>query len=517
LSRSSKNKLLKLSLGQSVWLAMAVLLCAVTASMLSVYYVDVSRTQQYALAQEQSAARLTEQLTVELVQRVAGEASTLVETSEALSGAARRLGTQRLILTTPNGEKLFDLAPSVEAPNLGAQALVSLTARAMEYGTSTSALAPNTASKQAPLHAVSVRLKATGNVLVAAFALTESALNAAMVGSPIKVSQLRLAESEMSILEGESILLKRQGAVLLAILVSEGSVTSLWWLIAPGLAFGAVGTILASGLLFSAVRRQNDRLNLLARVADNYVSGKAVKLTPSGHKDMISQVSLGMKKMLDVSSARERRLSKLAYRDNQTDLPNKILYLERLEALAEISAKEDEAFSVMAVRVTGLSDAIETLGPDSQNKLMQELASRFLRCLRKKDDDPEHAKTVRANATVARLDEDVFGVLLPITTVHQAQGLGAALAQNIAHQFSLDDRRITLGCQIGVGTYPTHCVAGLALHRAALAALRDAQAGEVDLHVFGQPIKATRIHKATAVAKVANNDMFDFDWDKVVS
>jgi GGDEF domain-containing protein len=492
---------------------------AVIASVIWISQVEEARLDKTAQTQSQAMTRQAERLVEAWSSQVHREASTILDAKAALTGISQRTGAVRVSLFSPNADLLVE-GPGGKDVQLAPTAVAAITAKAMEYGRAASMLPPSSANSRTPLYVIASKLRDPANtndvnVLLAVFSLNSAAFNEVMTVSGKRVVSLSYRQGLVKLGNNEVVLLKGQGDHLVANAQSDMPTDSdLWMLVAPGLAIGFVSSLLAAAFLISAVRRQAERLALLRKAVDGHAQGKVVKLSPSKQKDGVTQLAKSLRSMIEVTSEREKHLLKLAYRDLETDLPNRILYNERISLMLDRVASAEQCFSILAMRVVGLSAALEVVSPDSRIRLLKDLSTRLLRCVRPAE-DMVSASSPLSNATVARLDEDVFGILLPQTDVHQAQGLAAALIQNLTHQFTLDERKIHLRPVIGVATYPSHGVAGMVLHRAALAALADAESSDQPLHLFGQPVKISA-PKRDALPKVAvNRDEFDFDWDKI--
>jgi GGDEF domain-containing protein len=519
LAKLRKSKILKLTLLQSVLISFAFVLVAVIASVIWISQVEETRLEKAAQTQTQTMTRQAERLVEAWTAQVHREVGAIVDAKAALTGIAQRTGAVRVSLLTPNADVLAE-GPGAKDVQLAPTAVATITAKAMEYGRASGLLPPNSANSRSPLYVVASKLRDPANsndvnVLLVVFPLNSAIFNEVMAVSGKRVISLSYRHGIVKLGPNEVVLLKGQGDHLVANAQSDLPPESdLWMLVAPGLAIGFVSSLLAAAFLISAVRRQAERLALLRKAVDSHAQGKVVKLSPSKQRDGVTQLAKSLRLMIEVTSEREKHLLKLAYRDVDTDLPNRILYNERIALMLDQVASAEQCFSILAMRVVGLSAALEVVSPDSRIRLLKDLSTRLLRCVRPSEDMDSQASPL-SNATVARLDEDVFGILLPQTDVHQAQGLAAALIQNVTHQFTLDERKIHLRPVIGVASYPSHGVAGMVLHRAALAALADAESSDHAMHLFGQPVKVSA-PKRDALPKVAvNRDEFDFDWDKI--
>ncbi len=149
-----------------------------------------------------------------------------------------------------------------------------------------------------------------------------------------------------------------------------------------------------------------------------------------------------------IATAIERKqlhthLQRTAEYDQLTDLPNRNLLYDRLEAaLARTRRKELERLSLLYLDLDKFKDVNDTLGHAAGDLLLQEVAKRLKRCLRDTD-------------TVARIGGDEFVVLiegarLPEHASVVAKKIRAALNQPI----DIGEASMHVSASIGVARYP---------------------------------------------------------------
>ena len=139
----------------------------------------------------------------------------------------------------------------------------------------------------------------------------------------------------------------------------------------------------------------------------------------------------------------EQRLSYLAYHDELTGLPNRTLFLDRLERAVSIARRKGGLVAVLAIDLDGFKAINETFGHEAGDLLLKAAAKRVKECLRESD-------------TVARLEGDGFGVILPVLdgakgAREAAQRILAALCRPV---FLAGDE-ISLGASIGIALFPS--------------------------------------------------------------
>jgi diguanylate cyclase (GGDEF)-like protein/PAS domain S-box-containing protein len=138
----------------------------------------------------------------------------------------------------------------------------------------------------------------------------------------------------------------------------------------------------------------------------------------------------------------EARQSYLAFHDALTELPNQILFHDRLERAVSIARRKGGQIGVQVVDLDGFREINDSFGQEAGDLLLQAAAKRITDCLRESD-------------TVARLDNDRFGVILPVLegakgAREAAQRILAALCRPIY----LAGDEISLGASIGIALLP---------------------------------------------------------------
>ena len=140
----------------------------------------------------------------------------------------------------------------------------------------------------------------------------------------------------------------------------------------------------------------------------------------------------------------EEQVQHLAYHDPLTDLPNRMLFTDRLQqALA--TAKRDQAqLALMFIDLDKFKPVNDTHGHNVGDLLLKEVAQRIHDCLRESD-------------TVARIGGDEFVVLLPVIRVAQdalevAEKIRCALNQ----PFELAGHSLSISSSTGIAIYPEH-------------------------------------------------------------
>jgi diguanylate cyclase (GGDEF)-like protein/PAS domain S-box-containing protein len=140
--------------------------------------------------------------------------------------------------------------------------------------------------------------------------------------------------------------------------------------------------------------------------------------------------------------ALEEQLARQAFHDSLTDLPNRALFLDRLGHTLARARRGDGHAAVLFVDLDDFKIVNDSLGHESGDLLLAEVAGRLRSCVRPGD-------------TVARLFGDEFAVLLESPAAgDEAQMVAVRVLERLQAPFELDGREIYASASIGI----TDCV-----------------------------------------------------------
>lgn len=209
-------------------------------------------------------------------------------------------------------------------------------------------------------------------------------------------------------------------------------------------------------------RQEELRPPLIAKLMrQGYLRSEAADLVTQQGKLLHCEVSSSFirvgKQVLTVSSFKDvteqRRLADrirhLAYHDELTDLPNRLLLSDRLEQLLALSERQPMQLALLFFDLDHFKNINDSLGHSSGDAVLQKVGQRLQEQVRKTD-------------TVARLGGDEFVVLLaglpadPQEACQQASQTASKLLASVAMPIQIDGHTLELGCSIGIALAPEH-------------------------------------------------------------
>ncbi len=142
----------------------------------------------------------------------------------------------------------------------------------------------------------------------------------------------------------------------------------------------------------------------------------------------------------------EQKIYQLAHFDDLTGLPNRTLFRQRLEEAMQQTRRDARILPVFYLDLDRFKPINDSLGHHNGDRLLQQLASRLLACL-------------RPNETLARMGGDEFTAILQGQEDRQdalriAQQVARKMLDAMSQPFQLDEHPIYITGSIGIVFYP---------------------------------------------------------------
>jgi len=149
--------------------------------------------------------------------------------------------------------------------------------------------------------------------------------------------------------------------------------------------------------------------------------------------------------------AAEEAIRKLTYHDPLTTLPNRRLFLDRLEQDIKKAERCQQRVAVLFVDLDNFKDVNDTLGHEMGDLVLQQTAARLSDCIRGSD-------------TVARFGGDEFTICLTeLDSADKVDVVAQKILKEMGKPFNIQNEQIFLSVSIGVTLYPddTLCIPDL--------------------------------------------------------
>ncbi|MBI5006303.1 MAG: EAL domain-containing protein [Nitrosomonadales bacterium] len=167
-------------------------------------------------------------------------------------------------------------------------------------------------------------------------------------------------------------------------------------------------------------------------------------LTISAVTDADGRVSNYVGVASDITQLKQhaKQLEHIAHFDALTDVPNRVLFADRLQQALARSKREGSIMAVCYLDLDGFKLVNDTMGHEAGDRVLIEVTRRI------KD-------TIREDDTVARLGGDEFAVLLQ--GLHASEECMASLnrlLEAISHPIEIKGKLFEVSASIGVALYP---------------------------------------------------------------
>lgn len=137
----------------------------------------------------------------------------------------------------------------------------------------------------------------------------------------------------------------------------------------------------------------------------------------------------------------EEKLAVQATHDHLTGLPNRFLFLDRVDSALRAAHRYGVRCAVLYVDLDGFKPVNDSLGHAAGDRVLQGVARRL-------------SDAVRSSDTVARLGGDEFAVLLPDCGPADAVAMAAKVVATVAAPFELPEGEARVSASVGVACFP---------------------------------------------------------------
>ena len=167
-------------------------------------------------------------------------------------------------------------------------------------------------------------------------------------------------------------------------------------------------------------------------------------LTLSTVRDHRGQIShfVGIFSDITLLKEHQERLERLAHFDALTQLPNRMLFADRLQLAMAQTERSRKLLAISYLDLDGFKPVNDTFGHAMGDRLLVEVAQRLKQC-------------IRAGDTVARLGGDEFVLLFAgLDDLQECNRAVSRVLSTLALPFTLSGQAIQISASVGVTLYP---------------------------------------------------------------
>ncbi len=133
----------------------------------------------------------------------------------------------------------------------------------------------------------------------------------------------------------------------------------------------------------------------------------------------------------------EEELTRLAFHDDLTGLPNRLLFRDRVEQALTRASRANDRVAVLLIDLDGFKEVNDSLGHDAGDELLRQMASRLGELAGPRD-------------TLARLGGDEFVLLLERAAETQAIAVAESMLAVIRRPLHIEGRDFALSASVGI-------------------------------------------------------------------
>jgi diguanylate cyclase (GGDEF)-like protein/PAS domain S-box-containing protein len=184
-------------------------------------------------------------------------------------------------------------------------------------------------------------------------------------------------------------------------------------------------------------------INCILVRPDGFKLGIEITVTPIHDQDGAATGAVVAFRDVSVARATSLEMSHLAQHDFLTDLPNRMLFNDRLKQAISLAVRQSKQLAVMFVDLDHFKKINDSLGHGVGDKLLQSVAGRLVTCVRRTD-------------TVSRMGGDEFVVLLSqVENGEDAAVSARKILRALALPHIIDNKSLDVNVSIGVSTFPS--------------------------------------------------------------
>lgn len=165
------------------------------------------------------------------------------------------------------------------------------------------------------------------------------------------------------------------------------------------------------------------------------------------------------------------KIQQLSLYDTLTGLPNRILFVDRINTQIQIAERKKQKLSLVLIDISNFKTINEALGHEAGDQILIEFSERI-------------TELVQPDETFSRLGNDEFVLLSPMISLTQTINKIQLLIKQLERPFRIDNNQITINARFGISLYPKHGTDRSELFKSADISLDIAKKNNLDFHIY---------------------------------
>jgi len=192
----------------------------------------------------------------------------------------------------------------------------------------------------------------------------------------------------------------------------------------------------------------------------------------------------------------EEQIRLLAYYDALTGLPNRRFFLQQLEQALVFANRNDRMLAVLFLDLDRFKLVNDTLGHGVGDRLLQDVADRLLRCVRRSD-CLARAEEDGPPSLVSRLGGDEFTIMLSdIDHFQDVAKVARRILEAVSFPYVLEGQEVFVSTSIGISLYPFDaCTANDLIRNADGAMYQAKEQGRNGYQIYDESMNAKALER----------------------
>lgn len=208
---------------------------------------------------------------------------------------------------------------------------------------------------------------------------------------------------------------------------------------------------------------------------------------------------------IDISNLKhaQAQITKMAYFDSLTNLPNRLLFQDRLHLAIAHAQRYKHLLGLLFVDLDNFKRINDTLGHQAGDLLLKEVAVRLTESVRSTD-TVTHQSLADSEVTIARQGGDEFTILLTeISHASLAAVVAKRFLETLTRPFIIVDHEVFITASIGIALYPVDGENLDSLFKNADIAMYEAKSrGKNNYQYFQQSMNVATIERLSMEARL---------------